>query len=347
LTQHGGGDYIVDTVGVFASVDYEINDQLTLTGGLRYTDEEKEADIASLIFNVNAPCDVIAGTCLFDFQDKMSWSNVSPKLGLTYRLSDEARLYGHWTRGFRSGGYNLRNTAVDTVNLGPGPFGEEQVDSFELGFKANLGDRARVNAAVFLNQVEDMQREINLADPVAGVVQVIKNTANADILGFELDGRFSLSERLVLIASLGYINAEYTEILFDLNGDGVLDGADENLDLPRAPELTYSVGLTHDANLGDWGSISSRISFSHRDESAFTDNNLGFITEQDILDTGVDLYSNDGHWVLGLYGKNLLDEVKHGGDTNLPGMLGPLALGGTFSPLGKGRVYGADVTYSF
>ena len=79
----------------------------------------------------------------------------------------------------------------------------------------------------------------------------------------------------------------------------------------------------------------------------YTDNNLGYIDEQRIVDAGFDFYSNDGKWVVGLYGKNLLNEVKHGGDTQLPAMLGPLPLGGTFSPLAKGRVYGIELTVNF
>jgi iron complex outermembrane receptor protein len=93
--------------------------------------------------------------------------------------------------------------------------------------------------------------------------------------------------------------------------------------------------------------MTSRINYAYRDESAVTDNNLGIIGEQKILDTGLDFYSNSGSWVLSLYGKNLFDEVKHGGDTQLPSLLGPVELGGTFAPLAKGRIFGLEVTYSY
>ncbi len=346
LTQDGGGNYDVETVGLFLAADYEVSDRVTLSGGLRYTDESKDANIASLIRNINRVCNVVQDTCPIDFRDSESWSDLSPKLGFTYHVSEDTRIYGHWSRGFRSGGYNLRNTAGDLVNNPPGPFDEEQVDSFEIGFKTRVG-RGRLNGAVFYNQIDDMQREVNLADPVSAVVQVIKNTADADILGLEVDGVFGLTDATALIASIGYIDPEYSTVRFDLNGDGVLNATDEALDLPRAAKWTYSIGLTHDARVGDWGTMVARVNFAHRDDSAYTDNNLGFILEQDILDAGVDFYSNDGRWAFGLYGKNLLDEVLHGGDTQLPAMLGPVPLGGTFSPLAKGRVYGAEVTFSF
>ncbi len=347
LTQDGGGEYEVRTLGAFASLDYSLSDRTVLNLGLRYTDEEKSANIASLIRNINSPCSVVDGTCPFDFQDSESWSNLSPKIGFTHSLGDNSLVYGNWTRGFRSGGYNLRNTALDTVNLGPGPFDEETVENIEFGYKTTFSNGGRLTAAVFYNQIDDLQREINLADPISGVVQVIRNTADATISGIELDALMPLSDTLLLNASIGYIDPEYDTVRFDLNGDGAINAADLALDLPRAAELTYAIGLTLDTAIGTWGTATSRISYAYRDESAYTDNNRGFINEQGILDIGIDLRSDDGRWELGLYGKNLQDEVKHGGDTQLPSLLGPIPLGGTFSPLAKGRIYGAEITYNF
>jgi len=268
-------------------------------------------------------------------------------LGATYAISDGKRVYGHWSRAQRSGGYNLRNTAIDTVNLGPGPFDEETVDNFELGYKSELGSRGRFNAAVFFNQIDDMQREINLSDPISGIVQVIKNTADAEIFGIELDGTYAITDNLILLASLGWIDPSYTEVRFDLNGDGVIDEEDENLELPRAAELTYSVGLTHSLVFSGGGELSSRINYAYRDDSYYTDNNRGFLLSQDILDAGIDYMTANGHWIFSLYGRNLLGSVNHGGDTQLPTLLGPLPLGGTFSPLSKGEVVGLEVTFNY
>ena len=346
LTQDGGGEYEVETVAVFAAVDYELSDFFTLGAGLRYTSEQKEARIASLIRNVNSPCNVLEGTCNFDFTDDEEWDSWSPKLGVTYHLSETTRIYAHWTRGFRSGGYNLRNTALDTVNLGPGPFDEETVDNYEIGFKLSFG-QGYLNGALFFNDIEDMQREVNLADPVSGVVQVIKNTADADILGIELDGAFNLTEHLLATASAGWLDPEYQKVRFDLNGDGMIDSRDKDLDLPRAAEWTWSLGLQHHLRVGDLGYIDTRVRYSYRDESSFTDNNLGYILSQKILDAGLDFHTENSHWVFSVYGKNLLNEVKHGGDTQLPPRLGPIPLGGAYAPLAKGRVIGGEVTFTF
>ncbi|MEL7449923.1 MAG: TonB-dependent receptor, partial [Pseudomonadota bacterium] len=161
------------------------------------------------------------------------------------------------------------------------------------------------------------------------------------------DGAFKLTDNLLLMASVGIIDASYDEVRLDLNGDGVIDDIDKGLDLPRAADLTWSLGFTHDLDIGDWGYLSSRINYAYRDDSAYTDDNRGFILDQQILDAGLDLYSNDGRWIFSLYGRNLLDEVKHGGDTQLPPDIGGVPTGGTFSPLAKGRVYGAEITFGF
>ena len=68
--------------------------------------------------------------------------------------------------------------------------------------------------------------------------------------------------------------------------------------------------------------MTSRISYAYRDKSYFSDDNRGYILEQNILDAGIDIIPANGPFSIGLYGKNLLDEVKHGGDSQLPSMAG-------------------------
>ncbi|RLQ20126.1 TonB-dependent receptor, partial [Seongchinamella sediminis] len=187
----------------FAAVDYALTERLTLTAGARWSSEEKSAEIATLALNTNVlqipetivsgqptylnpvygadtRCNIVqSGNCILDFKDDDQWDTFAPKLGLGYALSDEAQLYAHWSRGFRSGGYNLRNTSPTAA---PGPFDEEQVDNYEIGYKSQQG-WGRLNAALFYSDIADMQREVNLADPTSGVVQIIDNTADATIWG--------------------------------------------------------------------------------------------------------------------------------------------------------------------
>lgn len=212
----------------------------------------------------------------------------------------------------------------------PGPFVEEEVNNFEIGYKSAQA-WGRLNAAVFYTEIGDQQRELNLPSQGAGVIRLVRNTADTTILGVEVDRTVSLTDNL-LLASIGYIDAEYDKVRLDLNGDGVVDGSDKDLDLPRAPELTWSLGLSHDMEIGNWGLMTSRVTWSYRDEFAYTDSNLVYVRDIDMLDAGLDFYSNDGHWVFSRYGKNLLDEVSFGNDTQLPNDINgfPLATAGLF-----------------
>ena len=384
LEFNGGGIYNVETFGLFAAGDYDLTDRLMLTLGLRYTHEEKAAQITNILRTRDIQCHTVDGPdCPIHFKDKAGWNSLSPKVGLTYRLDAETLLYAHWTRGFRSGGYNLRDSFFDLTqglsdaeiaglealglevarDLGTEVFDEEQIDNFEIGVKKTWGDRVRLNASFFYNFVDDLQRELafgeNLPapDPVTGrpvitfvdgrptiqtvqnIVQVIRNTADAEFWGLEMEGMVVLSPGLVLLGSFGYVEPDYTKVKFDLNRDGKLDDKDENLAPPRAAHWTYSLSLLHNLRVGTRARLASRVIYAYRDKEYVNDDNTGFNRQQKMLQAGVDIHLDNSQWVVGLYGKNLLDYARFGTDIQLPT--------GTFSPLMRGRVFGLELTYHF
>ncbi len=380
LTFYGGGFQDHTVFGLFGQVDYSLSDKLTGIVGLRYSNEEKDAGVTYI--RPRPECSVVGGTCPTSgtnpfvptenngFTDSNDWSNWTPKVGFQYEWSDFTQSYGNYTKGFRSGGYNFRITAPGPFEAlfppgGPRSFDEEEVDSFELGVKHQSEDgRGQINAAVFLTKISDMQREVNLSDPTAGVVQTIVNTADATLSGLELEGRFALTDNFLVTGNLGLIDAEYDEVIFDISGDGIIDNADLDLAIPRVPEATWGVGFIYDTNLGDLGSLVSRANYQYRDEIAYTDNNFGFIQESDQLSADLTWNTPVEGMAISLYGKNLLDTVQAGGDTQLPfgGPQAALAPGGqnlangvnapfdnnpavgTLSPLKKGRLVGIELT---
>lgn len=379
-TFYGGGTVDHTVLGLFGQVDYDVRDDFTVTVGGRLSNEEKEGTITYV--RPRPECSVVQGTCPTTgtnpfipgedngFAEGTDWSNFAPKLGFQYRPSDSAQIFGNYTKGFRSGGYNFRitNAALflqQVDQTGTRFFDEEEVDSFELGVKYQTEDRRlTLNGAVFNTQIADMQREVNISSPTSGVSQFILNTADASITGAEIDGRWAVTPDHLLTFNAGLINAEYDDVRFDISGDNAVTQADAALDLPRVPESTFGVGYIGQIDLGVHGSLSPRVNYQYRDRFAYTDSNFGWVQEADMLDANLTYNVRDTGVSLSLYGKNLFDEVQVGGDTQLPfgGPQSPVIPGssnlsngvnapfdrspavGTFSPLKKGRVFGVELT---
>ena len=362
---NGGGDLTAETSAFFITAEIPLSEKLTLDVGVRKTDEDKSVSIASLSAGVaflaqgapsnvyllmgrdpsviqspnQASCQIFSGGCIRDFVDNDSWSSTSPRIGLTYIDDNDTTYYGYRAIAYRSGGYNMRNTAilVLTPEKGPGPFDQEEVTTTEFGIKKSLGTKGRVNFAYFSSDLTDMQRTLNEAGP-AGPVQYIKNTGDASMSGLELDMVYMIQDDLVLNLNVGTLNAKYDDVVYDISGDGVIDYKEYELELPRAADLTYSIGLSKDFNVGNW-SANSRVSYSYRDPVAYDDGNLGIIDEQKILDLGVDFYSPSENMSIGVYGKNMNESVKHGN-------ISPVSWG-SFAPVMIGKVVGVELVYDF
>jgi iron complex outermembrane receptor protein len=381
LTFFGGGRQDHEVLGVFANAQYEVIDSLSIIAGIRWNQETKDAAVTYV--RPRTPCSVVEGTCPTagrnsliptennGFTDRVRFRNVSPKLGLQYEF-DAGQIYGHWSRGFRSGGYNFRITnanAFEQIALAPGgslSFDEERVDTYEVGGKVQTADGAfTFNAAAYLTKIDNMQREVNQSSPTAGVAQSIFNTANASITGFEFEARLRATDALILTANLGVIDAEYDEILFDISGDGVIDGRDLALSLPRVPPVTVGAGLIHELDFGS-SSLLTRVNYQYRDEAAYTDDNFGWLNDIHQLEANITWNTPVEGLSFSIYGRNLFDEVQEGGDTQVPfgsgapntGPRGPLSsgvrrpffdnpAGGTFTPLLRGRNVGIEALFEF
>ena len=373
LTFYGGGRQDHEVLGAFANVNFNLTEALSIIAGIRWSREEKDASVTYI--RPRPECSVVGGTCPTTgrnpfiptenngFDDSNSWSNWSPKLGLQYEFAD-GQVYATWSRGYRSGGYNFRITnanvfenVVVPATGGNFSFDEEKVDNYELGLKYQTLDGSfTLNMAGYYTDITDMQREVNQSSPTAGVSQFILNTADAGILGFEAEARMRASNSLLFTANVGIIDAEYDEVRFDISGDGVINDADLDLELPRVPKITAGVGVIHEADLGA-SEFVSRVNLQYRDRFAYTDNNFGWIQDIVSLDANITWNTPFDGLSLSVYGQNLLDEVQTGGDTQLP-FPGPLSNGvnrpfdffpaaGTLSPLSKGRRVGVELVFDF
>jgi iron complex outermembrane receptor protein len=337
------------TAGIFAQADYRLSNSLALTVGARYSQESKDAEIG-VIGDPNAigncasqsgpPFDqseVSLSDCVPALVDDESWSNFSPKIGLTWDVNEDVMAFASYSRGFRSGGYNVRFTDLSFVTPNPsstpGPYNEEVVDAFELGIKSTLLDgRLRANLSLFHNQYDDLQRTaLN-----ANFTQEILNAATATIRGIEFDATYAVTDNLVLEASWGYLDPSYDEADFLTQTTGK---SASSFDFTMVPENTRSAAATYDLALSDIGTLTWRLSYSFVDEMATDDFNRQRVSQYELYDASVKFTNSDENLTVSLFGRNLKDEVYFDFAFNLVGLRSAF--------LTPPRTYGVELTYEF
>lgn len=297
-----------DSYGVFSQVELEAIPDVFIIAGGRYSSDTKNVAIASF-----GECDSIFN-CTVGFEDKETFDDLSPKAGLRWEATDDILAYFTYTRGFRSGGYNFRNTAPAT----PGPYGDERVSALEFGLKTDLADgRIRANLALFRNSYDDIQRTVL----VSVTEQNIANAASATVQGLELDVIINPVENFVLTGALGLIDGEFEEFFgLDVDGDGVPDpDLALGLQLERAPEVTYNIGGIYDIPLARGDMITLRANYSFTDETPINTINSSFLDSFGLLNASATYTFGDGRYSVTLFGKNLTDAIYGvtGSDTAL------------------------------
>ena len=229
-----------DAAALFAQFDYALSDVLTLTAGLRYTDERKE--IKRELGNAGLPRTIPAGTTA-----DTSFDDLTPTVSLSYDLNDFASAYLRYAEGFKSGGFNGEAQTLDETLM---PYSSESVRSIEAGVKGLWFDnRLRASAAVFRNEHSDMQLSVFTAEGAAG--SSVRNAGEAVIQGLELEGMLHVTDEIRVRASYGYLDPEYDKYL---DCGGAVDVAD-NRAFPHAPEDSFNLGIEATLFSGRWGNL--------------------------------------------------------------------------------------------
>lgn len=335
-----GGIVDHNAIGVFAAMHWEIAPQWALNVGLRWTDEEKKADITA-----GSTCDPVARTCVYGFNDSEQWSNLSPSVTVQYFASENTQWYGSYRRGFRSGGFNIRNSSAFVVSP---KYDEEVVDSFEVGVKADLSDSFRLNVALFHATFDDLQRIVVQPD----ASQRVENAAKARFVGAEIEAIWRVTDRFSLSGNLGIQDGEYKELdpgaLTGFNngrlGSQFVPGgfppleADEFLLLA---EKSGTLAAMLDQPLGDAGYLAFRGSVSYHDDRPGTGNASNTVIMDDYwtMDASVRFVSADDRWEVTAFGKNINDAEIQLNTTDI-------GLFTTYNPHWGSR-YGLEVQYRF
>jgi len=329
LTLALGGDMNAKNFGAFWNNEFHIIDSFSMSIGFRYTDESKSAQIIS---GVGGGCpDVVTFDCTFD-DLAGDWSNVTPKIGFQWILSDDTHIYSFWSKGFRSGGFNFRNAKPNVIP--PGPTDEEENTTIEIGIKSEFaGGRMRLNAAFFHNEIEGMQRELNMGDPHVVVLQGTINAGDVTIKGLEIDFVGLITDNFSVNASYGYQDGSYDKVNPDF---AMFLGPD----LPRLAPNNYSVGLSLDIPLGGSGLVNLATNYSYREAHPYNDSNSEIFEDQKRLNASANWFMANDKWQVSLFGKNLTDEANWGNLTSISGMY-------TAGPMKPGREIGIEANYRY
>jgi iron complex outermembrane receptor protein len=337
--QFGTTNGTVETtqVAVYGEGTWSLSDTLKLTAGARWTDEEKEADVLNRFFS-NATYTVPIATAA-DFDDSVSFSNVSPKLSLDWQWTDQTMLYALATRGFKSGGFNIRANAV-AVPASARPFEDEQVTSYEIGSKsAFLDETFFLNFALFHNKYKDVQLSVFTSIVVNGVQSFFgdfTNAGRATVQGAEVEFAANLTERLQVSGNLAYLDAEYDEFI----DRGVnIANVQKFTNAPRN-QSALNVQYTFDAFGGE---LLARATGTYQG-SVVPTTDLSTVIEQPgyaLLGAGLLWRSDASPWTVALQGSNLTDREYRTTGYNIP------ALGILTGFYGPPRQVALTVGYTF
>jgi len=249
-------DIRTKTYAAYGQLSYDVTDDLTLSLGLRYTHEKKELDkyLATVapFFLVQIP-DGTSG--------EKSFHNLSPALIANYAVSESLNVYGKWSRGFKSGGFNSEASNVADTLL---PYDAEKVDAFEIGAKSDwLEHRVQVNTAAFLNKSQDMQLATFTGGN--GLSSQVTNAGKATTWGFEVEAIAQATDDLQLRLTYAYLHPEYDRFIDADAITGVICDVSNDRVFPLAPKNTYSASIDWTLLRTDFGNYRMVLDADHTD----------------------------------------------------------------------------------
>lgn len=297
---------------VFGQVSYDLSDNATLTGGLRYTDDDKDMTTPATP-NPQPPVNVS--------DEQVSWD-----LSLMYSLSDDVNVYGRVASGFRAPSIQGRNIAFFDAN----PFSianSETILSTEIGFKSTLGDRVRLNGAVYYYTIDDMQ-----LSAIGGNTNsnVLVNADKGVGMGVDFDTEILLSDNFVVTFGGSWNDTEIDDsslrtavcaqctVLDPIDADGfaLLDGNP----FPQAPEHMINVTARYSTLVNNDDELYLFADFVNQGDTNFFLYESSEFHSGSIFEAGLraGYIANGGQWELSVFARNITDEenLKGGIDFN-------------------------------
>jgi iron complex outermembrane receptor protein len=338
------GDINSKTAAVFGNADWNLSELVTLTGGLRYTNEKKDLAYQQV---VTFPA-FLASSIPLEF-DSLTTSNVTPLLSARLRVDRNAIIYATYSKGFRSGGWNVDNlTAGGPTSFKQTRFTDESMANFELGAKGTfMGGKLNLGATAFRMNYDDIQvtQQVQVLGGGGAVVGVVTNGGKATSEGVELEATLRPTSTLRLSGGVGYVDAYYTDYVDTSGGKPVSFNGNK---LNNAPRLTSSLSASYSVPVSI-GSMTFRLDAKHTDGFFTGRENTAtqWIPGYDLFNARVSLGSDTGRWDFSLYSNNLFDQryiVAQGPS----GFAAPIGAGTNQTvSYGRPRSYGIVGTFNF
>jgi iron complex outermembrane receptor protein len=349
-----------ETYSVFAQLEYDVAQQWTLIGGLRWANEEKSMDYAQnyvemsqglnpSAVNIVDPDPFGFGGPLFVFNDDTfdfattEDDYVTAKAEVDFSPTNDTLLYLSYNRGIKSGGYNAPLDISDFLDGNPqtgGPqemkFDQETLHAYEFGVKHQFSPDLRINGAVYYYDYDDYQ-----AFRLEGLTTFVFNT-DASIKGAELEITANPIDNLELLLGTSYIDNNVKDAYQLPNGE-LLD---------RRAVVTPEWNINGLARYG-WqvadGELAAQIDFVYMSEHFFQLKNspVGEQSGYALFNARISYTSNDGKWMFAGFVDNLLDKEYRVMAFDLAAAPEAGGFGMVENYYGKPRWWGLSATYHF
>lgn len=324
----------VDTrsLAAFGDMSYSLSDQLRVSLGGRYTSDRRRGTVLRETYlGIRTPFfgneSAVRLRTNTDYTNQRTDNQFTPRASISYLPTRDLTFYASYSKGFKSGGFDMRGDATLTPSTVEG-YDPEVVDAYEVGVKTYALDSAVYFAlAGFYSDYRDQQFTVQFPNATGtNVASFVTNAGNSRIWGLEAETRATISDNLSVSAMAGYINADFKQVTsFALAPDGSIGEVDVSdlWNFQNTPKYTFAVTPTWTQHLGASGRISITPSLSYRSEYQQFEVPNPILDEDgySLVDAAIVWTSADERFQLSAVGRNLTDSRYRIGGYNFPGAL--------------------------
>ena len=339
LTSIVDGCVQTKSTAAYADTAWKLTDSLNLDAGLRWNQDRKTASVYQAQYASIGPTQLAGNETFFDpskppsgfflfptpaagiltdYTNSRTFSNVSPRLGVDFHITPQVMTYVSYSKGFKSGGFDMRGNAAVYPQTENG-YNSETADNYEFGLKSTLlADTLQLNLTLFYDPYKNAQIGVQQFVDTAGVPQNVTAVLNAGKQinqGVEIESAWRPAKALTLGVNVGYLDSYYQDFLIGCTA--LTPGCSVNAppvnvaDLNRpinAPAWTVATKAAYTWQLPA-GALLARAGWDWRSFTKVA-NTTASVTDQPaygLIDAGLAFTTSGGAWRFSLDGKNLLD----------------------------------------